>query len=463
MEKSKYKRKKEVVLNHGMIPSQDIEVEETVIGAVLIEKQAIFTVRNILTEKSFYKEAHSKIYQACLELDNDSIPVDIMTVVNKLKTKGELDEIGGAYFVTQLTNRTSSAANIEYHAMILKQHEIKRNHVTFGAEVLAHGYDPTIDIMDTMELISEKASEMMKIIEPKKQKDNIELIRAVIHQMENAKRSDGIIGIKTGFKVQDSLTGGLQVGDLFYIAARPSMGKTAFVLNVARNVAVDEEKDVAIFSLETPGEKIMSRMLSNETGIEFGKLQKGDLDANDLQRFHQKMNPLQTEKLHIFDNMKSIHSIKSKCIELKMEGKLDVVVIDYLQLIEFPQFRNNREREVSEISRTLKLLAMEMNIPIICLSQLSRKVEERTNKKPQLSDLRDSGSIEQDADIVMFLFRPSYYNMPNSPSNLALGIIAKNRNGELKTVEYNFQGSLMRFEDYKNGSNQFPTNDEPPF
>lgn len=443
--------KANINLEHGKLPAQNIEIEEAVLGALLIDKTGMYIAKNILTEQTFYKEQNQLIYSAIKQLDDKSQPIDLITIVDKLKKLGKLEVVGGPYYISQLTDRVSSAANIESHCMIIKQHEIKRKQVAFGAEIITQGYDPTCDIMQTNEMISKTANELMNTIEPNSQRNNVELIRLATKHVERAAENKGITGVQTGFVEHDKMTGGWQPGDIIIIAARPSMGKTAFILSMARNMSYKFNNHVAFFSLEMKGERLMSRLISGEAQIPNDKLKKGKLTTDEWKIYHKGAAELEGEELHIFDDVKSIHGIKTKCLELHMKGKLDCVVIDYLQLIEYQEFKNNREREVSEISRSLKLLAMQLNIPIICLSQLSREVEKRASKKPQLSDLRDSGSIEQDADVVEFLFRPSYYKMLDSPENLALGMIRKNRDGALGTIKLNFISEFVQFTDWEEG------------
>jgi len=460
---------RQVDTDHGKLPAQDVEMEEAILGAIMLEKTAMHKTQKILSPEVFYKEAHQKIYSSCIELQNKNEPIDILTVTTQLKKNGELDLIGGPYYISQLTNRTASDAHIQSHSMLLLEHYIKRKHVKIGTQMIIQGYDPTVDIMDTNELISTSANELLHIIEPSSEKSNSDLIREVIHQMEYAKKHDGVSGIKSGFHQHDEITNGWQNSDLIYIAARPSMGKTAYVLAQAKHITVHEKKHAAFFSLEMSADKLMKRLTSCETEIPLEKIQKGNLDANELTQFHKKVGVLETEKLHFFDDIKSIQGIKSKCLEMHLNKKLDIVFIDYLQLIEHPSFKGNREGEVSKISRMLKLLAMELNVPIVCLSQLSRKVEERSSKRPQLSDLRDSGSIEQDADVVEFLMRPSYYKMKNVPEELALILIQKHRNGSLATINLRFKGECVRFEDWEGTTakpfdpNDLGANDDLPY
>lgn len=453
-------------LDHGKLPPQSVELEEAVLGALMLEKQSLFQVKNILHPKVFYKESHQKIFQAIIDLSDKNEPVDILTVTTELKRKGELDAIGGPYYISQLTNKVSSAANIEFHSMIVFQNFMKREHIRLGSEMVTNGYDDTVDVTETNEMISKMAHELLTALEPNEEKSNVDLIREVTKSIEEAKIKKGITGQETGFTKLDEVTCGWQNGDLIYIAARPSMGKTAFVLTMAKNMAFNFKQEGAFFSLEMTAEKLMKRMISDETDIPLKRLQKGELDANDWIDYGKKVAGLTSDKLHIIDKVKNIYSIKSKLLELHAAGKLKWAIIDYLQLIDHPQFKKNREREISEISRTLKLLALELNIPIICLSQLSREVEKRTTKRPQLSDLRDSGSIEQDADIVMFLFRGAYYKMKNCADNLALGLIAKNRNGELKKIKFDFHGPTVTFKDWVEEAfdpNNPSPNDDLPF
>jgi len=462
MKKSQRLVKREV-LEHGKLPPQAVDLEEAVIGAILLEKQAMFCVRKILSVECFYKDKHQKIYQACLDLDNDSDPIDILTITNRLKKKGELELVGGAYLLSQLTNRVASTANIEYHAMIVLEKYTKRKQISLGSDIITQAYDETIDVLSTNELISTIGSELLNMIEPNEEKSISDLIRLATTEIEKAEKNEGISGIQTGFKELDDTTGGWQDTDLIVIAARPSMGKTSYVLTMARNIAVDFEKHVAFFSLEMSDIDLVIRLISAETQIHHKKLKKGNLSNEDWIAYNKKISPLISEKLHIFDHIMTIQGIKSKCLQLHLEGKLDIIMIDYMQLIEYPGFKGNREGEVSKISRTLKLLAKELKVPVIVLSQLSRGVESRSTKKPQLSDLRDSGAIEQDADVVQFLFRPDYYELPNSPKGLALGLIKKNRNGELKNIKMKFIPEYVQFKDWEEESSQFPTNDDTPF
>lgn len=435
-------------LEHGKLPPQDVSIEEAVLGALMLEKPALNLVKNILHERVFYKEIHQKIYTAILHLSEKETP-DLLTVTNELKKRGELTLVGGPYYISQLTNRVSSAANIEVHCMVLFEKFIKREHIRLGSEMITGGYDDTIDPMETNLLISKMSNELLTAIDPNIEISNVDLIRDIATGIENAAKMEGVTGKKTGFAELDDCTNGWQDGDLVILAARPSMGKTALALTMARNMAIQFEEEGAFFSCEMSAEKLMIRLVAAETGFILKKLQKGELDANDWKLFHKKVRSLTSSKLHIIEKTKNINSVKAKAYDLYSKGQLKWMMVDYLQLCQYPEYSKNREREVSQMSAVLKGIATDLNIPVICLSQLSRTVESRTSKKPQLSDLRDSGSIEQDADVVMFLFRAEYYKMKKAVKNQALGIIAKHRNGELKTIKFHFDGPTVHFKDWE--------------
>jgi replicative DNA helicase len=453
------KRKKISNLGEGKLPPQAIDLEEAVLGALLLESQALRQVRNILHPKVFYKESNQKIFQAIIDLEVESAPIDILTLSQKLMSKGELDLVGGPYAITTLTNSVASAANIEHHAMIILQKFTKREHIRMGSDMVTQGYDETIDPLDTNQAVSIMANDLLNSINTNVEVTNLELVKEATQKIQDAKNQKGVTGIPTGFHELDDVTCGLQNGDLIIVAARPGMGKTAFSLSMAKNMAVEHETPGAVFSLEMTSIQLMNRLISSETEIPLKKLQTGDLTDLEWKQYHEKVTPLINEKLTIIDRTKNVHRIKSKMLELHSKGKLKWAVIDYLQIATYPEFKKNREREVSEMSAMFKDLALDLNIPIILLSQLSREVEKRSTKRPQLSDLRDSGSIEQDADIIMFLFRPSYYKMSGAPENQALGIIAKNRNGELKTINFKFDGPTVTYKDWEAKSFDSPAVD----
>lgn len=430
---------------HGKMPPQAKDIEQAVLGTMMMDKGSLIIGKKLLKVTSFYHRKNQLVFKAILELEENG--VDILTVVDQLKKMGKLDDVDGPYYISQLTN-TYSINNMEYHCMILIQNELKREQIRIGGKLVTKGYDDTADCMETNQWINDQVNQLMGIVNISQEKTNSDLIREAISEIEEAEKHGGINGVETGFKDIDQITGGWQNSDLIYIAARPSMGKTALVLTMARNIALDHKKHVGFFSLEMKGSHLMKRLISAEADMKAEKLKAGQMNPEDWVHLHKRVGVLEDHYLHIIDDIYDINGIKSKCIEWKMKGKLDCVIIDYLQLIEHPQYKNNREREVAEISRALKLLAKSLDVPIICLSQLSRKVEERKNKSPQLSDLRDSGSIEQDADLVAFLFRGAYYKMKNAPDHLALFMIKKHRNGILKTIELKFEGDKIKFSDW---------------
>lgn len=457
------KRNNNIDLNTGKLPAQAVDLEEIVLGALILESPALRIVRNILTPKVFYKQSHQVIYQSILDLDLESTPIDMMTISQNLKSKGLLEDVGGPYYISKLTDSIASAANIETHAMILFQKFTKREHVRLGSEMIAQGYDETVDPMETNQEISKMAHDLLTSINTSAEKSNLELIKEATQNIQNAKNQQGITGIRSGFNELDDTTCGWQNGDLIILAARPGMGKTAFSLSMAKNMAIESGEEGAVVSLEMTALQLTNRLISNETEIPLKKIQTGNFTDEEWTHYHKAVKPLINEKLTIVDRVKNVHKIKAKLLDLHSKGKLKWCVIDYLQIATYPEYKKNREREVSEMSAMFKDLALDLNIPIILLSQLSREVEKRSTKRPQLSDLRDSGSIEQDADIIMFLFRPSYYKMSGAAENQALGIIAKHRNGDLKTINFKFDGATVTYRNWEFESNKKveKTNDEP--
>ncbi len=442
-------KKKKSILSEGKLPPQAVDLEEAVLGALILESPSLRIVRNILHTKVFYKDSHQKIYQAIIDLDMESSPIDSLTIVQNLMKKGELEIVGGAYYITQLTNRIASATNIEHHAYILVQKYTKREHIRLGSEMVEQGFDETVDPMETNQRVSIMSTELLANTNTTQDKTNLELIKEATAKIEDAANQEGITGKKTGFDELDEITCGLQDGDLIIVAARPGMGKTAFSLSAAKNMAVQYKEPGAVFSLEMTALQLTNRLISNETGIPLKQLQTGKLSSKEWVHYHKAISPLINEDLTIVDRIKNVHKIRAKALELHSKGKLKWLVVDYLQIAQYPEFKKNREREVSEMSAMFKDLALDLGIPIILLSQLSREVEKRSTKRPQLSDLRDSGSIEQDADIIMFLLRPSYYKMSGAADNQALGIIAKNRNGELKTINFKFDGPTVSYQNWE--------------
>jgi replicative DNA helicase len=440
----------------GKMPPQAVDLEEAVLGGVMIEKDAIIAVMDILSPDSFYKDAHRKIFQVVLDLSNELQPIDILTVTEELRKRGELEEIGGPFYITQLTSKVASAAHIEYHARIVSQKHIQRELIRVASEITNKAYDDTVDVDD---LIDFSESSLFQVAEGniKKESSGIKsLIQEAITQIEEAaKKDDGLSGVPSGFSDLDRVTSGWQRSDLVIVAARPSMGKTAFVLSMTRNMAVDHNMGVAIFSLEMSSVQLVNRLISSETQLGSEKIRSGKLEPYEWEQLEHRIKGLVEAPIFIDDTPgMSSFEMRAKCRRLKSQYDVKIVIIDYLQLMTGPpETRGNREQEVSMISRALKGIAKELNVPVIALSQLNRSVEMRSgDKRPQLSDLRESGAIEQDADMVLFIHRPEKYGlMEFGDGTPAAGmgelILSKHRNGALADVKVRFREELAKFED----------------
>jgi replicative DNA helicase len=439
---------------YGKLPPQAIEVEEAVLGALMLERDAYVTVADIIDTHSFYKDEHQKIFEAIKALSNHEKPVDLLMVTQELKNRNQLDEVGGPMFISQLTRRVASAAHLEFHARIIAQKYIQREMIRVSSEIQGRAYDDTIDLDD---LIDYAESSLFRVAESNIKKETV-LIRPVINEALNLieearKREDGLHGVPSGFTSLDRITLGWQKTDLIIIAARPSMGKTAFVLSMARNMAVEHNKPVAVFSLEMSGLQLVNRLIAAETELGSTKIKSGKLEDWEWTLLHSKITRLSNSRLFIDDTPAlSIFELRAKCRRLKMQHDISCVIVDYLQLMTTGSdySRGSREQEVSNISRSLKAIAKELDIPIIALSQLNRSVESREGKRPQLSDLRESGAIEQDADIVIFIHRPEAYGITtdenqNSTKGVAEIIIAKHRNGATGEIHLSFRKELAKF------------------
>lgn len=451
-------------MEHGKLPPQAVDLEEAVLGALMLEKEAVNAAIDILQPKSFYKEAHQKIFAVILSLFQGSEPVDILTVTNELKQRGELEIVGGPYYITQLTNRVASAANIEYHARIIAQKYIQRELIRISSDIITDAYDETTDVFT---LLDKAESSLFSVAEGnirKNYESMSDLIRESMKQIEEAKgQESGVTGVASGFTALDRVTSGWQPSDLVIIAARPAMGKTSYVLSLARNAAVDFDKPIAFFSLEMSSVQLVTRLVSAESEISAEKLRSGNLRDDEIQQINSKITELAEAKIFIDDTPGlSVFELRAKARRLKAQHDIQLLVIDYLQLMTAGgDNKGNREQEISTISRSLKSIAKELNIPVLALSQLSRAVETRGgDKRPQLSDLRESGSIEQDADMVQFIHRPDYYGLQedaegNSTKGLATIIIAKHRNGSVGDVQLKFIDHLAKFQDMERGMNDF--------
>ena len=442
--------------DYGRIPPQAVDLEEAVLGAIMLEKDAVIAVMDILKPESFYKEAHKKIFQAIIELSQKHEPIDILTVTETLKKSGQLEEVGGAIYITQLTSRVASAAHLEFHARIVTQKYIQRELIRVTSEIQAKAFD---DSQDVDELLDFSEQELFEIAEGNIKKETVKLnklIQEAINQIEEAsKREDNLSGVPSGFTKLDRITSGWQNSDLIIIAARPSMGKTAFVLSMARNIAVDHHRPIAVFSLEMASLQLTNRLIVSETELPADRIRNGRLEPWEWEQLDIRIKNLVEAPIFIDDTAAiSIFELRAKCRRLKNLYDVQVIVIDYLQLMSGnTDNRGSREQEVSNISRSLKGIAKELNVPIIALSQLNRSVELRSgSKKPQLSDLRESGAIEQDADIVIFIHRPEKYGLDvddsgNSLKGIAQIIVAKHRNGAVGEISLKFKEEFAKFSD----------------
>ena len=439
----------------GTTPPQAVELEEAVLGALMLEADKVTEVQEYLTELSFYREEHRLIYRAINELSAAQQPIDLFTVTNQLKSKRELTKVGGATYLAQLTQKVGTAANIEFHSRIITQKHIQRELIRTSTEIQRRSYDSATDVN---ELIGFAESEVLKITEGyvKRSVQNAnDILRRTILQIEKASKNDSrYSGVCTGFTELDNITLGWQPSDLIIVAARPSMGKTAFVLTMARNMAIDYEAPVAFFSLEMSSTQLMTRLIVGETGLSGNLIRSGKLSPTEWKTLETKTKPLGMAPLFIDDTPAlSIFEFRSKVRRLHSNNGIKIIIIDYLQLMTASGQgdKGNREQEVAFISRTLKGIAKELDVPIIALSQLNRATESRGgSKRPQLSDLRESGAIEQDADIVAFIHRPEYYGFTAAPGEepvegLAEVIIAKHRNGAVTDVRLRFLKDQAKF------------------
>ena len=439
------------------IPPQATDLEQSILGALMLEKDALTDVIDILKPESFYEEAHQEIYRAIIQLFNNGEPVDLRTVVNQLRKNGQLELLGGPYYLASLTTRVSSAANVEFHARAVVEYAIKRALIGIATTIHKHAYEDTIDVFTLLDQAEQALFEITETNIRKNYAAMRSLLSEAFKELE-AKRmhKDGLTGTPSGFIALDRLTSGWQKADLIIVAARPGMGKTAFMLSALRNAAIDHNYPVAIFSLEMASLQLANRLISAETELESDKIKKGNLADHEWQQLIHKTAQLSQAPIYIDDTPAlSIFELRAKCRRLKAKHDVQLIVIDYLQLMsgEATKGPGNREQEIAHISRALKSLAKELSVPVIALSQLSRAVETRGgNKKPLLSDLRESGSIEQDADMVLFLYRPEYYGITedevgNPTQGLAEVIVAKHRNGSLDSAILKFIGKYTKFTD----------------
>ena len=453
-------------LQKGKLPPQAVDLEEVVLGAMMIDKKGVDEVIDILQPEAFYKESHQLIFNAIISLFEKQEPIDIKTVSFQLKKDGNLNSVGGDYYLIELSQKVSSSAHIEFHSRIILQKFIQRKLISISNDIIEDSYDETSDVFDLLDKAESKIYDISQRNLKKNTQSAEDLVLAAKKKIEEISKKEGLSGIASGFGEIDRLTSGWQPSDLIIVAARPGMGKTAFTLSMARNITVENNIPVAFFSLEMSAIQLITRLISSETGLNSEKLRTGKLEKFEWELLNVKVTNLENAPLYIDDTPSlSIFELRAKARRLSSQYGIKLIVVDYLQLMTLGSSRKsgNREQEISTISRNLKALAKELDIPIIALSQLSRAVELRGGtKRPILSDLRESGAIEQDADIVSFLYRPEYYKIDewdDEERSPALGqaefIVAKHRNGGLSSIKLKFINSLGKFENLSAFENPF--------
>ncbi len=438
--------------SEGRVPPQAVDIEVAVLGAMLLEKEAIAKVLSILDESAFYKPAHQLIYKAMIDLFERSEPVDIITLTEELKRRGDLEKVGGEYSITDLSTKVSSAANVEFHAHIVLEKALMRGLIGASSEVISRAYSET---EDALELLDEAEQKIFTISEQRMKKNFIAMSSAVYSTMEMLQsihgKHSGVTGVPSAFSDLDNYTGGFQNSDLIIVAGRPSQGKTALVLSIARNASVLHDVPVGFFSLEMSNQQLVMRLICAEARVDAHKVRTGRLPEDEWKKLSMSVGRLHKAKFFIDDTPAlTVLELRAKARRLKAEHGVGLIIVDYLQLMQGPRNAQSREQEISSISRSLKALAKELNIPVMALSQLNRAVETRGDKRPVLADLRESGAIEQDADVVLFVHRPEAYGIQEEGGRATEGIaeiiIGKQRNGPIGTVELSFIKQYARFE-----------------
>ena len=432
----------------GKIPPHDIEAEQAILGSMLIDKDAVINAIEVLKEEDFYREDNKTIYSAMLSLYARSEPIDIITVKSELTQIGKFETVGGLEYLASLPDKVPVVSNIENYIQIVEEKSILRKLIKASNEISQMGYEQTEETERIMDVEEKKIFDIMHNRNTKGYTPIKEVLINAIDELEKLyNHKGGITGIATGFIDLDRITAGLHNSDLVLIAARPAMGKSAFALNIASHVAIREKVPVAVFNLEMSKEQLGNRILCSEAMVDSNKVRTGNIEEEDWIKLVSAVGPLSEAEIYIDDTPGiSISEIRAKCRKMKLEKNIGLIIIDYLQLIQGTGKKNaSREQEISEISRSLKILAKELDVPVIALSQLSRAAEQRTDHKPMLSDLRESGAIEQDADIVMFIYREDYYNPDTERKNIAEIILAKHRAGATGTVELMWLGSYTKF------------------
>ena len=467
-------------LERGKIPPQAVDLEEVVLGAMMIDKKGVDEVIDILHPEVFYKDAHRHIYEAIFKLFETSEPVDLLTVSSQLKKDGRLETIGGDFYLIKLTQKVASSAHIEFHARIILQKYIQRSLIKISNEIIEEAYDEGTDVFDLLDAAESKLYDVTQGNLKRSAETAQDLVIQAKKRIEEIANKEGMSGVPSGFDKVDKLTSGWQPSDLIIVAARPGMGKTALTLSMAKNMAVNSGIPVAFFSCEMSSVQLITRLISSETGLSSEKLRTGKLEKHEWEQLNVKVKALEKAPLFIDDTPSlSIFDLRAKARRLASQHGIKLIIIDYLQLMTAggTQKGGNREQEISTISRNLKALAKELNIPVIALSQLSRAVETRGgSKRPLLSDLRESGAIEQDADIVSFIYRPEYYKIDEwddeerTPTQgQAEFIVAKHRNGGLENIRLKFIGNLGKFDNLDDFDSPFEfqskmnANEDNPF
>ncbi len=433
----------------GKVPPHDLEAEQAIIGSMLTDKDAVISAIEVLREEDFYREDNKAIFEAIFNLYNRAEPIDIITVKSELEAMGKFEQVGGLEYLAELPEKVPTTANASKYIKIVEEKSTLRRLIKTANEIIELGYDPLQDVEDIMEGAEKR---IFNIMQEKNQKGYAPIKDVLVESFtkleELYNRKQHITGVPSGFSELDYRTAGFHGSELILIAARPAMGKTAFALNIAVNAAVRANTPVAVFSLEMSKDQLVNRIMCSEAMVDSNKVRTGKLEENDWTKLAESIGPLSEANIFIDDTPGiNITEIRAKCRKLKLEKNIGMVVIDYLQLIQGSGKRasGSREQEISEISRSLKILAKELDVPVIALSQLSRAAEQRPDHRPMLSDLRESGAIEQDADIVMFLYRDDYYNKESEKKDIAEVIIAKHRGGSTGTVELLWLGSYTKF------------------
>ena len=440
-------------MDFNKVPPHDLEAEQAVIGSMLTDKEAVIAAIETLSDEDFYREDNKIIYSAIMNLYNRGEPIDIITLKSELSSMGKFEAVGGLEYLAELPEKVPTTANVDKYINIVEEKSTLRTLIRTANELITLGYDPTQEVEELMDNAEKKIFGVMQSRTQKTYSSMKDILVDTFIELEELyNRKEHVTGVPTGFLDLDYKTAGLHGSELILVAARPAMGKSAFALNIATNAAVRAKTPVAIFSLEMSKEQMANRILCSEAMVDSNKVRTGKVEDDDWTKLAEASGILSEAQIFIDDTPGiSIMEIRAKCRKMKLEKNIGLVVIDYLQLVQGSNKRaGSREQEIAEISRSLKILAKEINVPVIALSQLSRAPEQRPDHRPMLSDLRESGSIEQDADIVMFLYRDDYYNQDSEKKNVAEVILAKHRAGSTGTIELAWLGNYTKFANLEN-------------